>query len=226
MIPTSAGDQQHRRLRAALLRQRSIRAFCQHPGAGTQRLHRDPQAIILARGRQREGVHRGPCPGREKLPAEELPGLRCELVQMPSVEHHADDAVSLSNHLVHLEAVPDLLLERCQEPVPQHQEKGRGIEQAPRDLHGAVAGEVRTGKLVAERQGRGKVGGQVQSMPLLIRERASDRPRGYDPDAKEEQGANSRRCQSRQRQQRAQRDRYACSERVHPGLGRRDSMER
>ena len=77
---------------------------------------------------------------------------------MPPAEHQADDAVRLSTNRVHLEPVPERLLERRQEPVPQHEEKGRGIEQAPRDLHGAVASEVRTGKLVAERQGHGKVG--------------------------------------------------------------------
>ena len=132
-------------------------------------LHRDPQQVCSRRGGQRVRMRRPPQRPGQEAPPEELPGLRGELVQVRAADIDRTHARSLGLDPDHLELVPGGRAQRNRDPVPQHRRRDREVHRRPPEPGGQVVGERRAdGELVAEGQGDGQVGVQVQVVPRLV----------------------------------------------------------
>lgn len=106
----------------------------------------------------------------QESPAEELTCFGAEFGEVATPDVEAHDGRALLHHALDPHAMSRRTQHWLDEAVSGDEREGRGVEQAPPDLREPMAGEVRTGQLVRERQPHREVGAEVQRVPGLVAE--------------------------------------------------------
>jgi len=90
----------------------------------------------------------GPEVGGEEPPAEELPGLGLQFVEVGALDDDGEDAGSFRNRRGDPHPVPGRVPQWSEDAVLENERERAGVEQGPQHLQDPVAGEVGTGELV------------------------------------------------------------------------------
>src|SRR4051812_28681957 len=93
-----------------------------------------------------------PAVRREESPAEELAGLRVELVEVSAFDHDAHDAGAFGHDADDTQTMTTGLAERCKESVPHEQGEDVRVQERPGDWDQPMPGQVRPRQLVQERE--------------------------------------------------------------------------
>ncbi len=142
----------------------------------------------MRRGGERVRVGGPAQAGGLELQAEELPGLGAEFVQPLPGEEERDHTRHLPPDLCDPQLVPPVAQEGDGQPVPPQQHGGAQVERVPGEPLGAAAQVGAVGQLVAEAEGDGQVGGQVEVVPDLVAQLPARGPGGDDARAEHDQG--------------------------------------
>src|SRR4051812_21836009 len=119
-----------------------------------------------------------PVIGSQESPAEELAGLRRQLVEMLAMNEDRDDPGSLLADLGNAHPVPSRLAKRSDEAMSNEQGEDVGVRERPPHLEQSMTDEIGPSQLVGETESDGDVHQKVQSMPALVRELGSNLSRG------------------------------------------------
>src|SRR5450755_4300307 len=110
-----------------------------------------------------------PVAAAEEPPPEELPGFCTQIVEMVARNMHGEYAWCLNINTGYHHAMPERPSDRDGESVPHQQRGHHEIERAPHHPGTLICAEVEAGReLVAERQGDGEIGVEVQVVPGLV----------------------------------------------------------